>query len=1052
MAEKAVIELVADPSGLKPGYDALKALGQLDVQQQEAFVKANAEFQASQQKTTVAVQNTAKAIQQIPKDIAGAAIKQTTEQVQKLATAVAVTTTQHVSLRTEIAKNRDELAKLAEQGKRNTKEYQELADKTGELKLRFNEIQKEVGNLGNENQTLAGITSAIRGMAGAFAVAQASSALFGDESKDLQKDLLKVTATMELLTGVSEVQEALRKSSSATLLVESLQRRAAAASINLESSAESKNIIVKYAAIAAQKLLNLVEAASPAGLLVAVMTVLAATYLIVADATHGAAERQIELNGQQQKQIELSIAANEQNKEEVKTINALNAARIKQLELENQGLEAVRKQEQDNFAARSRINQENVNQVKARVGQILDDAQKEKAIETDLATYKMRLENEKIKLQEQINEQEVTFYNNAVSIIRGRYKLTDKLNESEKEAAEGKKKNIESLLQLVDDAQKETIALGEEGIVKDKQRNLEAIQNAKARFELIALNQLEANKKLSNIRLQAERGVLVESEKLELESTQHSQDEIALIRAQYTEQRKQLNAKYAIERLNDQRKAVDAELQIATQGSQRQLALKLLDLSIAEKAELAVLHLTVNERFDIEAKYQKQRLDLQIDYNLQAQLRQLSSDKVMVEARIKTEEDGYRQILADRLKMIDIEASEASAKNQAQFDKRLINAKQYQDEETRIEYKGINDRLAAEREANDKRIELDATATQAEVAHQKAVLELRKNGLFTSIFAKQKATQEEFDLEDASLNAQKKTNDEFYKDKDNLADEYSQKQQALDDQIAANKQAKDQQAFEFGADLANKAFEQVAKFAEKAVQVWQESNDAYYAQRIATLEKSMNAELSLENTSNVQKAAIRNKYLKEEREIKLKQWKVDQEAKEVQAVINTALGITSALATSGNIYAGIALAALVAATGAIEIGIISSAKPPAFAEGVVNFKGKGTGTSDSNMALISHGESVVTASATQKYAPYLEAMNAGMEIPQFAAPTVSSEIMQTFITQVPEFDYNKFGEVVAEKLAKNPSLHLELNQNGYTAYLQKGIHRTQLLNNRIATK
>jgi len=49
----------------------------------------------------------------------------------------------------------------------------------------------------------------------------------------------------------------------------------------------------------------------------------------------------------------------------------------------------------------------------------------------------------------------------------------------------------------------------------------------------------------------------------------------------------------------------------------------------------------------------------------------------------------------------------------------------------------------------------------------------------------------------------------------------------------------------------------------------------------------------------------------------------------------------------------------------------------AFAEGVENFQGKGTETSDSNLVLISRGESVVTAKGTKQYKGLATAMNEG---------------------------------------------------------------------------
>lgn len=62
----------------------------------------------------------------------------------------------------------------------------------------------------------------------------------------------------------------------------------------------------------------------------------------------------------------------------------------------------------------------------------------------------------------------------------------------------------------------------------------------------------------------------------------------------------------------------------------------------------------------------------------------------------------------------------------------------------------------------------------------------------------------------------------------------------------------------------------------------------------------------------------------------------------------------------------------------------SSAIAGAFATGVENFQGKGTGTSDSNLIAFSHGESVVTAKGTAENAGLTTAMNNGTVDEYFA--------------------------------------------------------------------
>jgi hypothetical protein len=85
--------------------------------------------------------------------------------------------------------------------------------------------------------------------------------------------------------------------------------------------------------------------------------------------------------------------------------------------------------------------------------------------------------------------------------------------------------------------------------------------------------------------------------------------------------------------------------------------------------------------------------------------------------------------------------------------------------------------------------------------------------------------------------------------------------------------------------------------------------------------------------------------------------------------------------------------------------ILSKQYIPAFAEGGL-ISGPGTGTSDSIMARVSNGESVINARSTKMFAPLLSAINqagGGRAIPSFAnggmvnvPPTQVSQSLDTF--------------------------------------------------------
>jgi len=120
-----------------------------------------------------------------------------------------------------------------------------------------------------------------------------------------------------------------------------------------------------------------------------------------------------------------------------------------------------------------------------------------------------------------------------------------------------------------------------------------------------------------------------------------------------------------------------------------------------------------------------------------------------------------------------------------------------------------------------------------------------------------------------------------------------------------------------------------------------------------------------------------------------------------QIAVNAALQVSNSLvavaraASEGGGYGSIALVAAVIAAIAAGYGAVQSLTAdtePGFREGIVGFKGKGTGTSDSNRVKISAGESIITAAGTEKNRAILEAINAGkvIDIPSYNIPVMQN--------------------------------------------------------------
>ena len=152
---------------------------------------------------------------------------------------------------------------------------------------------------------------------------------------------------------------------------------------------------------------------------------------------------------------------------------------------------------------------------------------------------------------------------------------------------------------------------------------------------------------------------------------------------------------------------------------------------------------------------------------------------------------------------------------------------------------------------------------------------------------------------------------------------------------------------------------------------------------IATLQSSIsgifdqlatNRMIGIDNEYKREKENI-NKNIKDEEKKKIALDKLDKDTEEkrreekkktaqinkVTALFDVAINTASAIVEA---LPNIPLSIAVGALGAVQAGVIASQPIPEFATGVVNMGGAGTATSDSNLALLSKGESVVTAAGT----------------------------------------------------------------------------------------
>lgn len=145
------------------------------------------------------------------------------------------------SLRSQLKEAQAEVAILSDKFGVTSVEAANAAKKAGELKDKIGDA-KALTDAFNPDAKFKALTSSLSGVAGGFAAVQGGMALFGAESEDVQKTLLKVQSAMALSQGLQSIGES----------VDSFKQLGAV--INSTTTFQKLNTLATAAAAAVQKL------------------------------------------------------------------------------------------------------------------------------------------------------------------------------------------------------------------------------------------------------------------------------------------------------------------------------------------------------------------------------------------------------------------------------------------------------------------------------------------------------------------------------------------------------------------------------------------------------------------------------------------------------------------------------------------------------------------------------------------------------------------------------------------------------------------------------
>lgn len=246
------------------------------------------------------------------------------------------------STRGQLRAMREALLQLEDAGLEGTKVFENIAVAAGELNDQVGDTQARIKALGSDTFKFDAAIQAVQGLAGAFSIAQGAAALFGQENEDVQKALLKVQAAMAILNGLQQIQQLLQKESAVSLAAQIALQRVQVLQTNLQAATESRFIVVRYAAAAAQRVLNAVMEANPAGVVLFAIAALATALVAFTQSTDKAAEAQKKLNQDLETFIKISELS-------AKVAKQQGDVRIAELEKQRASAEEIRNAEAQNL-------------------------------------------------------------------------------------------------------------------------------------------------------------------------------------------------------------------------------------------------------------------------------------------------------------------------------------------------------------------------------------------------------------------------------------------------------------------------------------------------------------------------------------------------------------------------------------------------------------------------------------------------------------------------------------------------------------------------------
>jgi hypothetical protein len=306
------------------------------------------------------------------------------------------------SLKKQLREATAEVAILSDKFGATSKEAIEAAKRAAELRDRIGDA-RALTEAFNPDAKFKALTASLSGVAGGFAAVQGAIGLFGSESKELEKQLLKVQSALALSQGLQSIGESIDSFKQLGAVIQSttlFTRANSAANVATAATMKALGIAVDTTAVSF-RVLKTAIAATGIGLAVLAIGELISAISTYTSAAEKAKEAQDKLNASITKSAEGALQA------EIDQINRSNDLLIAQAKLRGASEKEIFEIEQTSrklrIAARNRFNKEVANTDKEAADKNLSEIRKEQdAIVLSDVNYKIAEKERKKKHNEEL--------------------------------------------------------------------------------------------------------------------------------------------------------------------------------------------------------------------------------------------------------------------------------------------------------------------------------------------------------------------------------------------------------------------------------------------------------------------------------------------------------------------------------------------------------------------------------------------------------------------------------------------------------------------------